>query len=142
MNKLITLCVLLVAWGSLFAQTSQVKDVRQTYLWDVTLSMQGKAKNTDGTQTPDIWKQVKCAIIEDIKSIQDDRTEIVVIPFQHQALEVWREYATESGKKILISKIEAYNIPLFVKDLEGNIVPSNGKKKVQHGLVCMSLCSM
>lgn len=75
--------------------------------------MQGKAKNPDGTNTPNIWKQVKTAIIEDIQSIQDDRVEIVVIPFQHKALEEWREFATETGKDALIKKIKDYEIPLF-----------------------------
>lgn len=91
-----------------FAQSENVKDVRQTYLWDVTLSMQGKAPGA-----PDIWDQVKDAIIADIQQISDDRTEIVVIPFQHKALEEWREPATTLGKAKLISKIRGYKIPLF-----------------------------
>ena len=91
----------------LFAQSVNVKDVRQTYLWDVTLSMQGKAPGA-----PNIWEQVKEAIITDIQQISDDRTEIVVIPFQHKALEEWREYATAYGKATLISKIKGYQIPL------------------------------
>lgn len=90
-----------------FAQSGNVKDIRQTYLWDVTLSMQGKALGA-----PDIWEQVKDAIITDIQQISDDRTEIVIIPFQHKALDEWREYATSSGKAALISKIKAYKIPL------------------------------
>lgn len=110
----------------IIAQSNMVKDVRQTYLWDVTLSMQGKAKNPDGTFTPNIWNQVKSAIINDIESIQDDRTEIVVIPFQHKALDEWREFATESGKKALISRIEAYRIPLYTVE-EGKKVPAKGK---------------
>lgn len=114
-------------WMSLYAQTSVVKDVRQTYLWDVTLSMQGKAIMNDGSHTPNIWNEVKGAIIADIESISDDRTEIVVIPFQHQALDEWREYATESGKKTLINKITAYKIPLFTKQ-DGKIVPTKGKR--------------
>lgn len=90
-----------------FAQSGNVKDVRQTYLWDVTLSMQGKAPGS-----PDIWEQVKEAIITDIQQISDDRTEIVVIPFQHKALDEWREFATVAGKAKLIGKIKAYRIPL------------------------------
>lgn len=90
-----------------FAQSGNVKDVRQTYLWDVTLSMQGKAPGS-----PDIWEQVKEAIITDIQQISDDRTEIVVIPFQHKALDEWREFATAAGKAKLIGKIKAYRIPL------------------------------
>lgn len=93
---------------TLCAQNNMVKDVRQIYLWDVTLSMQGK-----GTGAVNIWDNVKNAIIADIQQISDDRTEIVVIPFQHKALDEWREYATASGKAALIAKIRAYKIPLF-----------------------------
>ena len=110
----------------LMAQTGNVKDIRQTYLWDVTLSMQGKAKISDGTPTPNIWKQVKSAIVKDIESITDEHTEIVVIPFQHKALDEWREQATEAGKAALIAKVNAYSIPLFTKD-GGSIVPAKGK---------------
>lgn len=93
---------------SAFAQSSQVKDVRQTYLWDVTLSMKGKAAGC-----PNIWDKVKASMIDDIKQISDERTEIVVIPFQHKALETWREYATPAGKESLIQKIKGYSLPLF-----------------------------
>ena len=128
MKKILISLIALIAYTLTFGQTANVKDVRQTYLWDVTLSMQGKAKNSDGTQTPNIWTQVKNAIITDIKSISDDLTEIVVIPFQHKALEEWRAFATESGKNELISKINAYKIPLFTKGGDGRIVPAAGKK--------------
>lgn len=102
------MCVLFLIGMTLYAQNSVVKDVRQTYLWDVTLSMQGK-----GAGAIYIWDNVKNAIIADIQQISDDRTEIVVIPFQHKALDEWREYATASGKAALIAKIKAYKIPLF-----------------------------
>ena len=88
--------------------------------------MQGKAKNIDGTLTPNIWNQVKNAIIEDIKSISDDHTEIVVIPFQHKALDKWSAFATKDGKDSLIRKISNYVLPLFIKQ-NGKIVPANGK---------------
>lgn len=126
MKKAILLIITLLSYAFSFAQNGNVKDVRQTYLWDVTLSMQGKAKNSDGTPTPNIWNQVKSAIIADIQQITDDRTEIVVIPFQHKALDEWREPATSEGKESLIQKIQAYKIPLFTKK-DGKIVPSPGK---------------
>ena len=107
MKRLMLALLILVACSQLIAQSGNVKDVRQTYLWDVTLSMQGKA-----TGAPDIWDQVKEAMIADIQQVSDDRTEIVVIPFQHIALEEWREFATTTGKSALIAKIKAYKIPL------------------------------
>ena len=126
MKKALLTLIALASFTLAFAQSGNVKDVRQTYLWDVTLSMQGKAKNSDGTPTPAIWNQVKSAIIDDIQQISDDRTEIVVIPFQHKALEEWRQPATEAGKQALISKIQSYNIPLFTKE-DGKIIPAKGK---------------
>ncbi len=107
MKRVILIIFALASFTLAFAQSGNVKDVRQTYLWDVTLSMQGKAPGA-----PDIWEQVKEAIITDIQQISDDRTEIVVIPFQHKALDEWREPATAAGKAKLIGKIKAYKIPL------------------------------
>lgn len=107
MRKALLTLIALASITLAFAQSGNVKDVRQTYLWDVTLSMQGKAPGA-----PDIWDKVKEAIITDIQQISDDRTEIVVIPFQHKALDEWREPATAAGKAALVAKIKAYKIPL------------------------------
>ena len=107
MKRLLLILIVLFSFTLVFAQSGNVKDVRQTYLWDVTLSMQGKALGC-----PDIWEQVKTAIISDIQQISDDRTEIVVIPFQHKALDEWRQPATAAGKAALVAKIKAYKIPL------------------------------
>lgn len=107
MKKIFTTLIALASFSLAFAQSGNVKDVRQTYLWDVTLSMMGKAPGA-----PDIWEQVKEAIITDIQQISDDRTEIVVIPFQHKVLDEWREPATAAGKAKLVAKIKGYKIPL------------------------------
>ena len=112
MKKALLTLIALASFTLALAQSGNVKDVRQTYLWDVTLSMKGKVAGA-----PNIWEKVKQAIIEDIKQISDDRTEIVVIPFQHKALEEWRQPATAAGKDALIDKIKAYDIPLF--DFDG-----------------------
>ena len=108
MKKALLTLIALGCFTLAFAQSGNVKDVRQTYLWDVTLSMKGKVAGA-----PNIWEKVKQAIIDDINQISDDRTEIVVIPFQHRALEEWRQPATAAGKDALIAKIKAYDIPLF-----------------------------
>ena len=101
-----------VSWS----QNARVKDIRQTYLWDVTLSMKGKPKSN-----PNIWEPVKKALIADIQAIPDESTEIVVIPFQHKALDTWRAPATEAGKAAMIKRINAYDIPL-------EYVTANGKR--------------
>ena len=61
MKRFFISLIAFVCFTLAFAQSENVKDVRQTYLWDVTLSMQGKAPGA-----PDIWDQVKDAIIADI----------------------------------------------------------------------------
>lgn len=107
MKKALLFLIALATFSLTHAQNGNVKDVRQIYLWDVTLSMKGKAPGA-----PDIWDKVKEAIITDIQQISDDRTEIVVIPFQHKALDEWRQPATVAGKDALIAKIKAYKMPL------------------------------
>lgn len=108
MKKVFITLIAAFATLSVYAQSALVKDVRQTYLWDVTLSMKGKAEGC-----PNIWDKVKASMIDDIEQISDERTEIVVIPFQHKALDTWREYATPAGKESLIQRIKAYQLPLF-----------------------------
>ena len=81
----------------------QFKDVRQTYLWDVTLSMKGFSG------APDIYDKVVDVMIKDIQSISNERTEIVIIPFQDKVLDVWSEFATPGGKASLIKRIRAYD---------------------------------
>ena len=89
---------------SAFAQNRIAKDFRQVYLWDVTLSMKGFNNH------PDIYDKVVDAIVKDIKTISNERTEIVVIPFQDSPYcEIWQEKATEQGKENLIRKIKSYD---------------------------------
>ena len=98
----LTLLVLLLAFSS-FAQ----KSIRRVYMWDVTLSMTGKAG------CPDIWQDVKDALVKEINLITDPAVEIVIIPFQHRALNehMQREYATAEGKAKLVSFIKGYQLP-------------------------------
>lgn len=105
----------------MLAQTSVIKDVRQTYLWDVTLSMKGY------NGAPNIYSKVVDAMVKDIESISNDRTEIVVIPFQNTSYcEVWKEYATEAGRKSLIAKIKSYN--------KGNVTNTNISAPLQYSI--------
>lgn len=102
MKKFLLGFVILMLSIGLRAQ-GQFKDVRQTYLWDVTLSMKGY------NGAPDIYDQVVDVMIKDIRSITDERTEIVVVPFQDtKYCEVWREFATPEGKEAIIKHIRNY----------------------------------
>ncbi len=85
------------------AAQNHAKDIRQTYLWDVTLSMKGY------NDAPKIYDKVVDVLVKDINRIDNERTEIVVIPFQDKACcDVWREPATPEGKRSLIEKIKHY----------------------------------
>ena len=107
MKKLfLTIVCALYAIVLLNAQGNSYKDIRLTYLWDVTLSMKGYPPGGDN---PDIYDKVVTAMIKDIEAVTNERTEIVVVPFQDsQYCEVWKEYATPQGKANLKSKIKAY----------------------------------
>ena len=113
---LLGLATLLSSLG-LFAQ-GQFKDVRQTYLWDVTLSMKGF------NGAPNIYDKVVDVMIKDIQSITNERTEIVVVPFQDEALDVWRELATPEGKAAIIRRISNYK--------NGNITNTNISAPLQY----------
>lgn len=103
---------------SLYAQ-GQFKDVRQTYLWDVTLSMKGF------NGAPDIYDKVVDVMVKDIQSITNERTEIVVVPFQDSKYcAVWREYATPAGKTAIIDHIQKYK--------NGNITNTNISAPLQY----------
>lgn len=104
MKKLfLTIVCALYAMALLSAQGNSYKDIRLTYLWDVTLSMKG----CNGS--PNIYDKVVTAMIKDIESITNERTEIVVVPFQNSKYcDVWKEFATPQGKANLKSKIKAY----------------------------------
>lgn len=106
----IKLLTLLIAAPLLcYAQKAAEQSKRYVYLWDVTLSMQGKSAGC-----PDIWEDAKNVLKKNIeKIVQDTKTEIVIVPFQHEALieDIKREQATPNGKKALLDYISNYEIP-------------------------------
>ena len=103
MKKLFICLLLTILVGTAMAQ-NHFKDMRRTYLWDVTLSMKGYGG------APNIYEAVVDVIVRDIEAITDQRIEIVVVPFQNTAYcDVWRTMATPQGKKDIISKIRNYN---------------------------------
>lgn len=99
---------------------NEFKKDRYIYLWDVTLSMQGKEWNSqtkkyDYVKEKDIYDLVVDEIIRDINSITDESTEIVVIPFQSAADGSYRgdknpwicKTASGPNKQELIEKIRS-----------------------------------
>ena len=104
MKKIALILLLLLSQLSAFAAGNMFKDIRQIYLWDVTLSMKGYGGN------PDIYDKVLSVMIKDIESIDNDRTEIVVIAFQDtEYCQIWRTLASENEKQQLIEDLKNYN---------------------------------
>jgi len=107
---------------ALFAQP---KSQRRIYLWDVTLSMKGYQG-----KTPDIYDDVVKFLEQEINSITDENTEIVVCPFQEKILATWKVKADKSGKKEIIRQIKTYNnndvtntnIVKPIQDIQANII--------------------
>ena len=94
MKKIALIFLLLLSQLSAFAAGNMFKDIRQIYLWDVTLSMKGYGGN------PDIYDKVLSVMIKDIESIDNDRTEIVVIAFQDtEYCQIWRTLDSENEKQ-------------------------------------------
>ena len=100
---LLLFCVMFILSIDIMAQQNRFKNERRIYLWDVTLSMKGY----EG-KTPDIYDKVVSALEMDINSIDDEQTEIWVLPFQTSIIERWNVNATNSGKKEIIDKIKAF----------------------------------
>ncbi|MDR1527824.1 MAG: VWA domain-containing protein [Dysgonamonadaceae bacterium] len=105
------LLLLIVLWFAAQATlTAQAK--RYIYLWDVTLSMKGYrgvAKHPYQREL-DIYNDVRDFLVNTINSIEDETTEIVVLPFQdeHLTFEPWTRQATVEGKREIIQRIENY----------------------------------
>lgn len=97
-------CAYLMVTVSL-AQQNHFKNERRIYLWDVTLSMKGEGAKP----TPNIYNKVVDALEKDINSINDEQTEIWVLPFQTSILDSWNTLATSVGKKFIINKIKGFN---------------------------------
>jgi hypothetical protein len=99
---------LLILFSFIFflQSNAQSKSNRRIYLWDVTLSMKGYQGNT-----ADIYDKIVKFLENEINSISDESTEIVVCPFQETILDTWKANASDAGKQTIIDKIKAYNNP-------------------------------
>ena len=104
MKNIFILIVILIFANSSYSQQNKFKERKNIYLLDVTLSMWGEAKNS-----VDIFDNVRNELINSINSIQNPKTEIVVVTFQDKVLQTWSEKATKTGKEIIISKLKAIN---------------------------------
>jgi hypothetical protein len=112
MKKILLFAILICL---VLAVIAQPKSQRRIYLWDVTLSMLGKkCVHGEKIHDPDgknIYENVVRFLTQEIESITDENTEIVVLPFQENILvnpNDWKVKATNAGKKEIIQKIKNY----------------------------------
>lgn len=76
---------------------------RCIYLWDVTLSMKGFSKKG---ATPNIYNDVVSFLERQINQCNSSETDLYVIPFQIDVLDVW---TNENGNDDLLKKVKEYN---------------------------------
>ena len=96
---IISLSLILIS-QCLAAQDKNVP--RRIYLWDVTLSMKGY------NGKPDIYDDVVKYLERSINEIQDESTEVYILPFQEDVLDTWSANCSVEGKKSLIEKVKGY----------------------------------
>jgi len=122
--------LLLLTIGGLSKGLPQNNGERRIYLWDVTLSMKGYKG-----VTPDIYNDVVKFLEQEINSIKDESTEIIVLPFQESILDQWKTVADNRGKDEIINKIKNYknnivtntNIVKPINDVKASFVKPDKK---------------
>lgn len=106
------------------------KKERRIFLWDVTISMVGATKDAscpkgDKRSKPDfdysksgfpyyneekdIYDETRDVLIDKIMQIQNESTEIIVLPFRNGIVGEFKANATASGKEFLKEQIMSWN---------------------------------
>lgn len=88
----------------LYAQ--EAKTEKRVYLVDMTASMEGKGQ----TPTPNILSKVKNNLIDAISSIEDQDTEILIIPFTNKPNEQQAIAGTIRERESILARINALKI--------------------------------
>jgi hypothetical protein len=104
------LIVMLFCCKAMIAQRIQ----RRIYLWDVTWSMKGKAfvDSARTIRTADIYDDVVKALCRYVDDINNESTEILVLPFQEKILPaIGTRKATLEGKEYIKKKIKDFESP-------------------------------
>ena len=114
MNKRVTTILFLSVFSLLLS--AQVLKERRVYYLDCSYSM----------KTNDLWDKVRNNLKNAIENVNDETTELYVIPFAdnalpHPTLKVFREDATPSGKKSLINHID--NLPMNKNTMTYHYIP-------------------
>lgn len=100
-NTILLITVFLFSLSS-FAQKkhNRFKETKNIYVLDLTLSMFGKSSGAK-----DIFDEVREELIKVINTTNNKSTEIVIVTFQDDILDVWEEKATPKGKQSIIDKL-------------------------------------
>ena len=108
-QKILLVLLLLLVSGKLAAQNDNFKLGRRVYLFDLTLSMIGFGG------APNIYDAAITDLIDDINSVQDEKTQLILQPFRTDVMETYQDLATKEGKAKLIKEIEAWKKKYMVK---------------------------
>ena len=104
----LVLIVIAFCWEVIIAQS---KSQRRIYLWDVTLSMKG-GDFVDGKRTANIYDDVVEALCRYIDGINNENTEILVLPFQEKILPaIGPRKASLDGKEYIKQQIKSFILP-------------------------------
>lgn len=99
MRYILLLCFLSSA---LFGFSQISKKNNHIYIWDVTLSMKGY------NGAPNIYDDVANVMIKSLGNIEEDGSDIFIIPFQDKVLQTYRQKATASGKQAAIDFVKGF----------------------------------
>lgn len=87
-----------------FTSSGQIsKKNNHIFIWDVTLSMKGY------NNAPDIYDEVVEVMVNTLANIEEDGSDIFIIPFQDKVLETYTQKATETGKQQAIDYVQNFN---------------------------------
>jgi len=73
------------------------------FIWDVTLSMKGY------NDAPDIYDEVVDVMVNTLSNIEEDGSNIYIIPFQDVVLQTYTQKATAEGKANAINFVKDFN---------------------------------
>jgi len=87
-----------------FSSSGQIsKKNNHIFIWDVTLSMKGY------NNAPDIYDEVVKVMVNTLADIEEDGSDIFIIPFQDQVLETYTQKASATGKQQAIDYVQNFN---------------------------------
>ncbi len=73
------------------------------FIWDVTLSMKGY------NNAPNIYDDVVQVMVNTLSNIEEDGSDINIIPFQDEVLQTYTQKATAHGKQQAIDFVQSFN---------------------------------